>query len=178
MCQSPYIRGGFRPGEKQKGETVRPYILTLLLNAKKAQAPGSSSTGSAVGVAAGFAPLSLGTETSGSLTTPASRAVLYSLKLTPGIVNMEGVWQVSASFDAVGGMAKSTLDLALLSDVLLQSTDPLRPSLANSRHKTCNGISVGFVDIELWRLPTDVGGDVPGYREQSVSEAIKLKTLM
>ena len=122
-----------------------------------------------MGVAAGFAPLSLGTETSGSMTTPASRAGLYALKLTPGAVDMAGVWQVAASFDAAGGMAKSALDLALLSDVLLQQTNPARSSLVNAMHEGRERISVGFVDIELWRLPLDVGGDAPGYKEQSVS---------
>ncbi|KAF2657867.1 amidase signature enzyme [Lophiostoma macrostomum CBS 122681] len=161
MCQSPYISGGFKRGEKRKGET----------------APGGSSTGSAVGVAAGFSPLSLGTETSGSLTTPASRAALYALKLTTGSVSMEGVWQVAASFDTAGGMAKSVLDLALLSDVLLRQTSPGRKSLVNAMQKDWNGISVGFVDINLWRLPPEVRDPVPGYDEQCVldyDDAIKL----
>jgi amidase len=122
-----------------------------------------------VGVAAGFSPLSLGTETSGSLTTPASRAALYALKLTPGSVSMEGAWQVAASFDTAGGMAKSVLDLALLSDVLLQQMNPARPSLVGVMREDWEGMAVGFVDIELWRLPADVRGDVPGYNEQTVS---------
>ncbi|KAF2682905.1 hypothetical protein K458DRAFT_453191 [Lentithecium fluviatile CBS 122367] len=64
---------------------------TLVNNADTMRAPGGSSTGSAMGVAAGFSPLSLGTETSGSLTSPASRAALYALKLTPGSVSIKGV---------------------------------------------------------------------------------------
>ncbi|KAF2441737.1 amidase signature enzyme [Karstenula rhodostoma CBS 690.94] len=126
LCQSPYMAGGFIPGSKRRDES----------------APGGSSTGSAVGVAAGFAPLSLGTETSGSLTTPASRAALYALKLTPGAVSMEGA-----------------------------------PSLVKAIQQTWDGISVGFVDIELWRLPPEARGDVPGYNEQSArdySHAIEL----
>ncbi|OAG19567.1 amidase signature enzyme [Alternaria alternata] len=154
MCQSPYIPGGFKPGEKRRGET----------------APGGSSTGSAMGVAAGFSPISLGTETSGSLTSPASRAALYALKLTPGAVSMEGVWQVAASFDTAGGMAKSPLDLAVLSDILLQQTNPDRPSLVEAIQNGSDGISVGFVDIELWRLPPEARGDVPGYNEQSAND--------
>jgi hypothetical protein len=81
---------------------------------------------------------------------------------------MEGAWQVAASFDAAGGMAKSPLDLAMLSDVLLQSRDSSRPSLAHAVQETWNGISVGFVDIEVWCLPVEVHGDVPGYKEQTV----------
>ncbi|KAF2806717.1 amidase signature enzyme [Mytilinidion resinicola] len=128
-------------------------------------APGGSSTGSAVGVAAGFSPISLGTETSGSLTTPASRAALYALKLTPGSVCMDGVWQVAASFDSAGGMAKSVLDLALLSTVLLQQKDPGRPSLVDAMQEDWKGISVGFVDIELWRLPDDGHGHAREYQD-------------
>jgi amidase len=122
-----------------------------------------------MGVAAGFTPLSLGTETSGSLTSPASRAALYALKLTPGTVSMEGAWQVAASFDTAGGMAKSAMDLAMLSDVLLQQANPTRPSLVDAMQESWEGFSVGFVDIELWRLPPEARGDVPGYNEQSVS---------
>jgi amidase len=85
-----------------------------------------------VGVAAGFSPLSLGAQTSGSLTTPASRSALYALKLTLGLVSMERAWQVAASFDTAGVIAKSVLNLALLSDVLLQQKDPTRLSLANA----------------------------------------------
>lgn len=125
-----------------------------------------------MGVAAGFGPISLGTETSGSLTSPASRAALYALKLTPGAVSMEGVWQVASSFDTAGGMAKSPLDPALLSDVLLQHTNTDRPSLAEAMQNNGDGISVGFVDIELWRLPPEARGDVPGYNEQSVSTSV------
>ncbi|KAF2105614.1 amidase signature domain-containing protein [Lophiotrema nucula] len=154
MCQSPYIPGGFIPGEKRRGET----------------APGGSSTGSAMGVAAGFSPISLGTETSGSLTSPASRAALYALKLTNGSVNMEGAWQVAASFDTAGGMAKSALDLALLSNVLLRQKEPNRLSLVEALQEGWEGISVGFVDIELWRLPLDARGHVPGYNEQSARD--------
>ena len=122
-----------------------------------------------MGVAAGFSPLSVGTETSGSLTSPASRAALYALKLTPGAVRMEGVWQVSAAFDTAGGMAKSTRDLAMLSDLLLQQANPSRPSLVNAMQENWKGISVGFVDVELWRLPQEARGHVAGYNEQSVS---------
>jgi amidase len=124
-----------------------------------------------MGVAAGFSPLSLGTETSGSLTSPAGRAALYALKLTPGTVSMDGVWQVAASFDTAGGMAKSARDLALLSDMLLQQTNSSRPSLVEAMQDSWNGISVGFVDMELWRLPPEARGEVLGYNEQSVSVA-------
>ncbi|KAF2498920.1 amidase signature enzyme [Lophium mytilinum] len=171
----PTTIGSFAFGDSKplvNAELVDALIAQGLMVLGKANltAPGGSSTGSAVGVAAGFSPLSLGTETSGSLNTPASRAALYALKLTPGSVSLDGVWQVAASFDTAGGMAKSVLDLALLSTVLLQHQDPGRPSLVDAMQRDSTGISAGFVDIELWRLPEDVQGCVPGYNEQSARE--------
>jgi amidase len=82
---------------------------------------------------------------------------------------MEGVWQVAASFDTAGGMAKSVLDLALLSDVLLRQSDPTRASLVDAMQKDWSGISVGFVDIGLWLLPPEARDPDPSYDEQSVS---------
>ncbi|KAL5328043.1 hypothetical protein ACEPPN_005750 [Leptodophora sp. 'Broadleaf-Isolate-01'] len=154
MCQSPYIPGGFIKGEKRRGE----------------MAPGGSSTGSAVGVAAGFSPVSLGTETSGSLTSPASRAALYALKLTPGSVSMEGVWEVARPYDTAGAMAKNVIDLVHVSDILRRTMDDCKPSLTENIQNTWQGLSVGFVDIEKWRLPLDTKDPLPGYDEQSARE--------
>lgn len=132
---------------------------------------GGSSIGSAVGVAARFSPISLGTETSGSLTSPASRAALYALKLTPGSTSMEGVWKVARSYDTAGAMTKAVLDLARVSDVLLQTAgDTRRISLAENMRKTWEGLSVGFVDIKKWRLPLEVKDPLPGYDRQSVAD--------
>jgi hypothetical protein len=154
----------------ERSAGAKLYVLASHISVTDGQqAPGGSSTGSAMGVVAGFSPLSLGTEISGSLTSRASRAVLYALKLTPGAVNMKRVWQVAASFDTAGGMAKSARDLAMLSDILLQQANPARAWLVDAMQDDWEGLSVGFVDIELWRLPPEARGDVPGYNEQSVS---------
>jgi amidase len=82
---------------------------------------------------------------------------------------MQGVWQVAASFDTAGGMARSVRDLALLSDALLRQKDPGRASLVEAMQEGWEGMNVGFVDIESWRLPSEVREYVEGYEEQSVS---------
>ncbi|KAF2837325.1 amidase signature enzyme [Patellaria atrata CBS 101060] len=146
----------------------------LMYSTRRLLAPGGSSTGSTVGVAAGFSPISLGIETSGSLTTSASRAALYALKLTPGSVNMDRVWQVAASFDTAGGMAKSVADIACLSNILLQHAHPERSLLVDAMQEDWKGISVGFVDVELSRLPPEARDLVPGYNEQTVRLPFKL----
>ncbi|KAL8792660.1 MAG: hypothetical protein Q9195_004720 [Heterodermia aff. obscurata] len=137
--QSAYIRGGKAEGEKPSGET----------------SPGGSSTGSAQGVAAGFAPLSIGTETIGSLTTPAGRAALYALKLTPGSTSPNGIFRVTETFVSIGAMSQTVEDIAILSDILRESpqTSSLEVhSLRDELGKKWDDISIGFVDIEEWRL--------------------------
>lgn len=61
--------------------------IRLLISA---QSPAGSSSGSAIAISAGLAPLSLGTETFGSLVHPAIRAALYTVKPTRGIVPGDG----------------------------------------------------------------------------------------
>jgi Asp-tRNA(Asn)/Glu-tRNA(Gln) amidotransferase A subunit family amidase len=64
-------------------------------------------------VASGFAPLSLGTETQGSISCPASFASLYGLKLSGGLVSVHGILQ-SSPFDSPGILARSPWDIANL----------------------------------------------------------------
>lgn len=80
---------------------------------------GGSSSGSAVGVSAGFAPFSLGTETGGSLVYPASKSGLFAMKPTNGTTSASRVFRISRSFDGVGAMAKTPADLALLVESIL-----------------------------------------------------------
>ncbi|KAF2498073.1 amidase signature enzyme [Lophium mytilinum] len=73
----------------------------------------------AVSVAAGFSTLAIGTDTIGSLITPANRAALYALKPTVGEIPMDGVFTLGKTFDTAGGMAKSAKDLVHLMDALM-----------------------------------------------------------
>lgn len=128
FTQSAYILGGFREDDLFMGRS----------------GPGGSSSGSAVGVSAGFAPLSLGTETSGSICMPANRAGSYSMKVTGGTIPTEGLFTLSQDFDGLGGMAKSPEDLGLLIN-LLNGTHA-----SDARSLKWEDISVGFVDPVVW----------------------------
>ncbi|KAJ3579509.1 hypothetical protein NPX13_g1053 [Xylaria arbuscula] len=79
---------------------------------------GGSSSGPATAVAAGFAPLGIGTETSGSLVYPASCCGLYGMKLTPRSTPTEGVFKLSNTFDALGVLGRTPEDLALLAEII------------------------------------------------------------
>ncbi|KAL6353553.1 hypothetical protein LRP88_14049 [Fusarium phalaenopsidis] len=141
----------------------------IILGKANMTTPAGSSTGSAVGVASGFAPISVGTETSGSMVSPAAVAALYALKLTPSSIPMTGVMELTACFDTPGAFGKSALDVALACDALLASHSgtSLASSVSSMR---LEDVSVAFVDIEKWRLPAGTQVDDPKYFEQTARE--------
>jgi amidase len=118
---------------------------------------GGSSSGSAVGISAGFVPLSLGTETGGSLVYPASKAGLYAMRPAHGSVSAKGVFRISRSFDAIGSMAKTPYDLSLLAESIL--TPEARAKIpkngyAESLTKSWEGLRVGILP-STWGIEGD-----------------------
>ena len=74
--------------------------------------PGGSSSGSAVAVAAGLAPMALGSDTGGSVRIPASLCGTTGLKTTVGRVSRAGVFPLSWTLDSVGLLTRSAEDAA------------------------------------------------------------------
>ncbi|WP_246456269.1 amidase family protein [Nocardioides mesophilus] len=92
------------------GLTRNPYALN--------RSAGGSSSGSGAAVAAGLAPLAIGTETDGSITCPAAFNGCVGLKPTVGLVPTQGVVPISASQDAPGPLATSVRQAAALLGVI------------------------------------------------------------
>ena len=93
---------------------------------------GGSSGGSASAVSSGMIPISLGTDTGGSIRVPSSLCGVVGLKPTYGLVSRHGVIPLSPSLDHVGFISKSAWDVA----AALECTagwDPLDPT--TSKHK-------------------------------------------
>ncbi len=86
--------------------------------------PGGSSSGSAAAVADEMVPLSLGTQTGGSLIRPASFCGTYAMKPTFGTVSTEGAKLFSNSLDTIGWYARAVEDLALVAELFEISSEP------------------------------------------------------
>lgn len=96
---------------------------------------GGSSGGSAAAVAAGMVPAALGTDTGGSVRTPAALCGIVGLKTTNGLIPLDGVFPLAPSLDTVGPMTRTVEDARLLYRALARPdgaapTGPDRPSPA------------------------------------------------
>ena len=101
------------------GLTLNPYALDRNTS--------GSSSGSASAIAASLAAIAVGTETDGSIVSPASIASLVGIKPTLGLVSRSGIIPIAASQDTAGPMARTVADAALLLSVLAGSDarDPI-----------------------------------------------------
>ncbi len=112
---------GFVTENAHYGATRNPHDLTRIA--------GGSSGGSAAAVAAGVVPLTLGSDTNGSVRVPAGLCGVYGLKPTAGRLSLGGVFPFVESLDHAGLFARSVADLAVAYAVL--SGDP-RPAPAET----------------------------------------------
>jgi len=97
------------------GQTLNPYVLD--------RNPSGSSPGSAAAVAAGYVPVTIGTETNGSIVSPAGSCGVVGIKPTVGLVSRAGVIPISHTQDTVGPIARSVADAAALLNVLAVQGD-------------------------------------------------------
>ena len=88
--------------------------------------PGGSSSGSGVAVAAGLAPVAIGTDTGGSVRVPAAWNGIVGLKVTAGRISTHGVLPLSFTLDTPGPLTRSVEDAALIYSVL-SGPDPRDP---------------------------------------------------
>ena len=88
---------------------------------------GGSSSGSGAVVAAGIVPVSLGSDTGGSIRLPAAACGLIGIKPTHGLVSRSGVFPLSVSLDTVGPLSRTVRDSAMLLTQIAgyDSEDPL-----------------------------------------------------
>jgi len=88
------------------GQTRNPYALD--------RSPSGSSSGTGAAIAANLAAIGVGTETDGSITSPASVSALVGVKPTVGLASRDGIVPIAFSQDTPGPMCRSVSDAALL----------------------------------------------------------------
>jgi aspartyl-tRNA(Asn)/glutamyl-tRNA(Gln) amidotransferase subunit A len=119
---------GFTTENTHYGPTRNPHDLSRVA--------GGSSGGSAAAVAGGLVPLTLGSDTNGSIRVPAALCGVFGLKPTYGRVSRAGAALFAAAFDHVGPFARSVADLAVAFDAL-QGPDPTDPVCTDRPAEPC-----------------------------------------
>jgi AtzE family amidohydrolase len=110
---------------------------------------GGSSGGSAAAVAGGLVPLTLGSDTNGSIRVPSSLCGIFGLKPTYGRLSRARTYPFCNSFDHLGPFGRSVADLALVFD-LLQGPDPLDPvCTARAPEPTLPQLAQGIAGLRI-----------------------------
>lgn len=134
-ADAPVVRNAARAGMVTLGKVnLAEFAYSALgqnphfgtpLNPKnlKPHAPGGSSSGSGVAVAAGLAPAAIGSDTAGSVRIPASFCGVVGFKTSEGQVTTDGVFSLSRTQDTLGPLAHSVEDCALIYQVLTGQLD-------------------------------------------------------
>jgi aspartyl-tRNA(Asn)/glutamyl-tRNA(Gln) amidotransferase subunit A len=141
------------------GPTRNPHDATRV--------PGGSSGGSAAAVAAEMVPLSLGSDTGGSIRQPAALCGVVGVKPTYGVVSRYGLIAFASSLDQIGPFATTVADAALMLEVIgghdpMDSTSIAQPapSLLAQLDEGVEGLRVGVVTELLDGIDADVTGRV------------------
>jgi amidase len=136
------------------GQTRNPYALD--------RTPSGSSSGSGVAASASLCAVAVGTETDGSIVSPASACGLVGFKPTVGLVSRAGIIPISHTQDTAGPMARTVRDAAILLGALA-GVDPRDPATAQAQVQTdytrflhidgLKGARLGVVKNLLGQLP-------------------------
>jgi aspartyl-tRNA(Asn)/glutamyl-tRNA(Gln) amidotransferase subunit A len=126
---------------------------------------GGSSSGNAAALAAGIAPLALGTDTGGSVRMPAGCCSVVGMKPAIGGFPIAGVFPLCPSFDTVGPMARTVGECALCYAVLTGSSVPERD---------VRGLRAGLLTA---MPPLGPGEPAPAYDERAFQFADRLQAL-
>ena len=135
--------------------------------------PGGSSGGSAAAVAAGICPITLGTDTGGSIRQPASFCGIVGLKPTYGRVSRYGVIAYASSLDQVGGFARNVKDCALITQAICgqdpndaTSSNKDVPDFVKSLGQSIKGLRVG---LPKEYFVSAVDGEIDGALKKAIS---------
>jgi len=147
-------RGALIPGKTATAEFAVHSLCKTLNPHSPAHTPGTSSSGSAVAVATRMVPVSLGTQTAGSITRPASFCGIYGMKPSFGLLPRTGMLKTTDNLDTIGFFAAHQSDLRLLLDglrvrggnypIVMAKVDSYLPKVARKPWR------IAFIKTHTW----------------------------
>ncbi|HEV2362393.1 MAG TPA: Asp-tRNA(Asn)/Glu-tRNA(Gln) amidotransferase subunit GatA, partial [Acidimicrobiales bacterium] len=146
--------------------------------------PGGSSGGSAAAVAAGLVPLSLGSDTGGSIRQPAAFCGIVGMKPTYGAVSRYGLIAFASSLDQIGPFACTVADAARLLEVIgghdpadSTSLDSPAPRFGDELGKGVEGLRVGLIEDFLENVAPYCASATESAAEKLAGEGAKVERI-
>src|SRR3984893_326659 len=141
------------------GQVKNSYDLT--------RTPGGSSGGAGAAVAANFAAAGTGSDTGGSIRSPASATSLVGLRPTRGLISRDGIVPVSFTQDTIGPMTRNVADTARLLDEMVgyDPNDPVTALSVGNIPKTYTAFLQNGLKGERLGLLTNLLGSGPEYEQ-------------
>ena len=150
------------------GQVLNPYDTSVT--------PSGSSSGSGTAAALALAPLTVGTETDGSITSPSQSQSLVGLKPTLGLVSRTGILPIAHSQDTAGPMTRTVADAAALLAVIA-GPDPSDPATADAeptarrlRELTLDPAALAGVRVGVATVETEEDDDKPDQHRRACHE--------
>jgi len=144
---------------------------------KKHLTPGGSSSGSAVAVASGMVPLSLGTDTGGSIRIPASFCSITGMKTTIKRISLKGVVPLSRSLDTLGMFAKDAAPLVDLFKIL-SPTDDQPIDVDKSKDYALNKLRIGRLHKDdLHGVHPDILSAYEAFISKITTHGVRIETI-
>ena len=138
------------------GQSLNPHDLT--------RSPAGSSGGTGVSIAAGYAPLGMGTDTGGSIRGPSTANGVVGLKPTHGLLSRTGIIPLALTFDTGGPLTRNVADVAVILSVMTgvdSADDATKKSVGKSEKDYTKFLNAGALKGARIGIARDFMGDDP-----------------